>query len=154
MARVLSVIALVFTMACGSSEGPPGPQGAAGPAGDAGPAGAMGLPGNTNPTVTAFVDRFGDGGAIGTDDTVGAGCFNGGFLAQVFLFAGNFPPSGAAFAHGQLLTISSNTALFSLLGTNFGGNGTTNFALPDMRGLEPAGINYCICTSGIFPARN
>jgi hypothetical protein len=153
MARLLSVAVLLLTMACGSGEGAAGPQGVAGPAGDAGPPGAMGSPGNNNPTVTAFVDRFGDGGAIGTDDTVGAGCFTGGFLAQVFLFAGNFPPSGAAFAHGQILSISTNTALFSLLGTNFGGNGTSNFALPDMRGLEPAGVNYCICTAGVFPSR-
>jgi len=115
--------------------------------------GSMGTQGDTNPAITAFVGRFGDGGAIGTDETVGTGCFSGGFVAQVFLFAGNFPPSGAAFAHGQLLAISQFTALFSLLGTNFGGDGRTNFALPDMRGLEPAGVNYCICTGGVFPTR-
>ncbi|HZJ56091.1 MAG TPA: tail fiber protein [Myxococcaceae bacterium] len=61
---------------------------------------------------------------------------------------------GTAFAHGQLLPIAQNTALFSLLGTKYGGNGTTNFALPDMRGLEPAGVNYVICLGGIYPARN
>jgi microcystin-dependent protein len=94
------------------------------------------------------------GDSVSGDNSVGSGCFNGGFLAQVFLFAGNFAPSGAAFAHGQLVTIGSNAALFSLLGTNFGGDGLTTFALPDMRGLEPAGVNYAICTSGIFPTRN
>jgi microcystin-dependent protein len=62
--------------------------------------------------------------------------------------------SGTAFAHGQLLSIAQNTALFSLLGTTYGGNGTTTFALPDMRGLEPAGVNYVICLSGVYPARN
>jgi microcystin-dependent protein len=53
-----------------------------------------------------------------------------------------------------VLSISQNTALFSLLGTRYGGNGTTTFALPDMRGLEPAGVNYVICLGGIFPTRN
>jgi microcystin-dependent protein len=72
----------------------------------------------------------------------------------VFLFAGSFPPQGTAFAHGQLLPIVSNQALFSLLGTTYGGDGRTNFALPDMRGLEPAGVNYVICVGGIFPSRN
>ena len=46
----------------------------------------------------------------------------------------NFAPQGWAFCNGQLLSISQNTALFSLLGTTYGGNGTTNFALPDLRG--------------------
>jgi microcystin-dependent protein len=73
---------------------------------------------------------------------------------QVFLFDGNFPPSGTALAHGQLLPINTNQALFSLLGTTYGGNGTTNFALPDMRGLEPAGVSYVICIEGVFPSRN
>lgn len=152
MARVLAVAALLLTMACGSSEeGPPGPQGVAGPPGDAGPQGQMG---DTNPAISAFVARFGDGGAIAENDEVGVGCFSGGFLGQVFLFAGNYPPSGVPFAHGQLLSISSNAALFSILGVNFGGDGVTNFRLPDMRGLEPAGVNYCICTGGIFPSHN
>ena len=121
-------------------------------AGPVGPPGPQGPPGNVDPTVTAFLGRFGDGG---TDNGVyTGGCFQGGFLGQVFLFAGNFPPEGTSFAHGQLLPINTNQALFSLLGTTYGGNGTTNFALPDMRGLEPAGVNYVICMGGIFPARN
>ncbi len=155
MVRVnLLAVFFLFVLACSSaSPGPAGPQGPAGSAGPVGPQGPAGAPGNTDPSVSAFIAKFGDGGSIGVDDTVGSGCFNGGFLAQVFLFAGNFPPSGAAFAHGQLLPIASNTALFSLLGTNYGGNGTTTFALPDLRGLEPKGVNYCICTSGIFPSR-
>lgn len=55
-------------------------------------------------------------------------------VGQIAEFAGNFAPSGWAFANGQLLPISQNTALFSILGTQYGGNGTTNFALPDLRG--------------------
>lgn len=53
------------------------------------------------------------------------------------MFAGNFAPAGWAFCNGQLMSISQNTALFSLLGTNFGGNGTTNFGLPNLQGRFP-----------------
>ena len=64
---------------------------------------------------------------------------SGTFLGEVRMFAGNFAPAGWAFTDGQLLTIPSNTALFSLLGTIYGGNGTTTFALPDLRGRAPIG---------------
>jgi len=60
-------------------------------------------------------------------------------LAVITMFAGGFAPQGWAFCSGQLLQISQNTALFSLLGTTFGGNGTTNFGLPDLRGRTPMG---------------
>jgi microcystin-dependent protein len=53
------------------------------------------------------------------------------------MFAGNFAPRGWAFCDGQLLAISSNTALFSILGTTYGGDGRTTFALPDLRGRVP-----------------
>src|SRR5262245_43611546 len=56
------------------------------------------------------------------------------FLGEVRLFAGNFPPTAWALCNGQLLPINGNTALFSLLGTSYGGNGVTTFALPDFRG--------------------
>ncbi|MGC2236233.1 MAG: tail fiber protein [Pyrinomonadaceae bacterium] len=56
------------------------------------------------------------------------------FLGQINIFPYNFAPRGWAFCQGQLLSIAQNTALFSLLGTTFGGNGQTTFALPDMRG--------------------
>src|ERR1051325_7890057 len=59
------------------------------------------------------------------------------FLGEIRLFAGNFAPRGYAFCNGQLLAISQNTALFSLLGTTYGGNGETTFALPDLRGRGP-----------------
>ena len=59
------------------------------------------------------------------------------FIAQIMLFGGNFAPRGWAFCSGQLLPIAQNTALFSLLGTTFGGNGQTTFALPDLRGRVP-----------------
>jgi len=62
------------------------------------------------------------------------------FLGQIALFAFNFPPKGWALCSGQLLPINQNQALFALLGTTFGGNGVTTFALPDMRGRVPIGV--------------
>ena len=59
------------------------------------------------------------------------------FIAQIMLFGGNFAPRGWAFCHGQLLPISQNTALFSLIGTTYGGDGRTTFGLPDLRGRVP-----------------
>ncbi|MCG7856433.1 phage tail protein [Flavihumibacter sp.] len=56
------------------------------------------------------------------------------FLAEIRMFSFNFAPKGWAQCNGQLLAINQNQALFSLLGTTYGGNGTTNFALPDLRG--------------------
>ena len=59
------------------------------------------------------------------------------FLAEIKIISFNFPPKGWAFCNGQLLPINQNQALFSLLGTMYGGNGQTNFALPDLRGRTP-----------------
>jgi microcystin-dependent protein len=59
------------------------------------------------------------------------------FIGEVRPFACNFAPFGWAFCQGQILSISQNTALFSLLGTFYGGNGTSTFALPDLRGRVP-----------------
>ena len=61
------------------------------------------------------------------------------FLGQVMLFAGNFAPRGWALCNGQLLPIQANAALFSLLGTAFGGNGTSNFGLPNLQGAATMG---------------
>lgn len=60
-----------------------------------------------------------------------------GYIGEIRLFAGNFAPRGWAFCNGQLLAISSNSALFSILGTTYGGDGRTTFALPDLRGRTP-----------------
>jgi len=62
------------------------------------------------------------------------------FLASVICFAGNFAPRGWATCDGQIMAISQNTALFSLLGTMYGGDGKTTFALPDLRGRVPIGV--------------
>jgi microcystin-dependent protein len=59
------------------------------------------------------------------------------YLGQIIMFGGNFAPVGWALCNGQLLSISQNSALFSLLGTTYGGNGQTTFGLPDLQGRIP-----------------
>jgi len=59
------------------------------------------------------------------------------FLAEIRMFAGNFAPNGWALCDGQLMSISQNTALFSLLGTTYGGDGRVTFGLPDLQGTAP-----------------
>lgn len=63
-----------------------------------------------------------------------------GYIGEVRLFAGNFEPKGWAFCNGQKLTIASNTALFSILGTTYGGDGRTTFGLPDLRERTAIGL--------------
>jgi microcystin-dependent protein len=72
------------------------------------------------------------------------------YLGQILPAAFAFAPKGFAQCNGQLLPIAQNQALFSLLGTQYGGNGTTNFALPDLRGRTPIGTgnNYPIGAVG------
>lgn len=62
-----------------------------------------------------------------------------GYMAEIRMFSGDFAPRYWALCQGQLMAISSNSALFSLLGTTYGGNGTTTFALPDLRSRVPVG---------------
>jgi microcystin-dependent protein len=62
-----------------------------------------------------------------------------GYMAQIIMFAGNFAPANWAFCNGQLMPIAQNTALFALIGTIYGGDGQTTFALPDFRGRIPVG---------------
>ena len=78
------------------------------------------------------------GASVGTPAQ--ASCGAEPFLGAICVMATNFCPSGYGRADGQLLPINQNSALFSLLGTNFGGNGQTNFALPDLRGRSPVGV--------------
>src|SRR5258708_35463248 len=59
------------------------------------------------------------------------------FVAEIRIFTGNFAPKGWAQCDGQLMSISQNTALFSLLGTTYGGDGKSNFALPNLQGCAP-----------------
>lgn len=73
------------------------------------------------------------------------------YIAEIRMFGGNFAPRGWAFCNGQIISIAQNTALFSLLGTTYGGNGQTTFALPDLRcrvplapGTGPGLSNYVL----------
>jgi Phage Tail Collar Domain/Collagen triple helix repeat (20 copies)/TGF-beta propeptide len=132
-------------------QGPQGPLGATGPQGPAGPQGPQGLKGDTGsqgpqgPSGTPDA-RFGTDTSIAAEGT-GTQCT----LGAVWLTAGGV--AGGLPAQGQILSISQNTALFSLLGTTYGGNGTSTFALPDLRGAAPNGLTYVICIQGVFPAR-
>ena len=72
------------------------------------------------------------------------------FVGEIRMFAGNFAPRGWAFCDGQLLAISQNDALFSLLGTIYGGDGRTTFGLPDLRGRVPI---HAGSGSGLSPRR-
>jgi microcystin-dependent protein len=62
-----------------------------------------------------------------------------GYIAEIRLFGGNFAPQNWAFCQGQILSINQNTALYSLLGTTYGGNGQTTFALPNLAGRVVVG---------------
>lgn len=77
------------------------------------------------------------------------------FLGQIELFPYGFAPQDWALCDGRLLQINQNQALYALLGTTYGGNGTTTFGLPDLRSAALGQYNqYYIALSGIFPSRN
>jgi microcystin-dependent protein len=77
------------------------------------------------------------------------------FLGQIQLFALGFVPHGWRLCDGASLPIAHYTAVFSLLGTTYGGDGSTTFALPNLKGKEPIpGLIYCICVEGLYPSRD
>lgn len=119
-----------------------GPQGMPGPQGPAGPAGAPGA----DPTADAFVGRFGEDVGNAAAAT-GSPCT----LGQVLLTASTLKTAGGVPANGQLLPIAQNTALFALLGTTYGGDGKSTFALPDLRSITPSHMTYSICIAGTWP---
>lgn len=73
-------------------------------------------------------------------------------LGEVKYFAGNFSPRGWAFCNGAMLPIAPNTALFSILGTTYGGDGRTTFALPKIEDLN--GCKAIIALDGVYPSRS
>ena len=85
------------------------------------------------------------------------------YLGSIGWFAGNFAPQGWLFCDGHMLSVQQNPALFSLLGTIYGGDGRTSFAIPDMRPRaadgriqrweEVAAPRPCICVEGLYPSR-
>ncbi|HEV8460951.1 MAG TPA: phage tail protein [Gaiellaceae bacterium] len=149
-----------ITFAKQGQVGPAGPPGPTGPAGAAGPAGADGATGPAGPpgpqgpagsgtdaTADSYVGKFGQ-------NTGSAHSANGETctLGEILLTASPSLTAGGVPATGQLLPINQNQALFALLGTTYGGNGVTTFALPDLRSITPNNMTYSICVAGIFPS--
>lgn len=148
------------------SAGPAGPAGPEGPGGPEGPAGAMGPAGPEGPAGPA-----GPEGPVGPQGPAGAPGANDAFvgmfgartnqappgdawectLAEIRLTATNVAAQGIP-ADGRLLSINQNMALFSLIGTTYGGNGQTTFAVPDMTAIAPNDMTYSICDEGAFPS--
>jgi hypothetical protein len=137
--------------------GPKGATGATGATGDVGPRGATGLQGTQGPTgatgPTGPTGPTGNMDALFGTNTNWAAAGNGSVctLGQAILTAGSV--AVGIPASGQLLSIAQNTALFSLFGTTYGGNGINTFALPDLRAVAPNNMTYSICDEGIFPSR-
>lgn len=80
------------------------------------------------------------------------------YIASVMMFAFNYAPESWMLCNGATLPISQYQALFSLLGTNYGGDGRATFQLPDLRGKSPldassTDCHYCICIYGVYPPR-
>jgi microcystin-dependent protein len=75
------------------------------------------------------------------------------FVGQVEAFAFNFAPQGWAPCDGRLLQIAANTALFSLIGMTYGGDGKSTFALPKLAPVAPGGPNFFIALNGTFPPK-
>lgn len=113
-----------------ASQGPVGPTGATGPAGPVGPG------------TLAF--------GTNTDHQQERSQPDNCYIGEITLSAGDFALGTPA--RGQVLSIASNTPLFAIIGVKYGGNGTTTFALPDLRSAAPNGMTYGICTEGIFPS--
>jgi hypothetical protein len=136
-------------MGTAGAVGPAGPMGAVGPAGPSGPTGAAGPEGPAGPAGPAGTTgifgsnnlNFEVGSGGGADCTIGSITLN-----AAFQYPANYLP-----ADGRLLLIEDNTALFALIGVNYGGNGTTNFALPNLKSAAPNNTIYLICVTGIFP---
>jgi hypothetical protein len=122
------------------AQGPSGPQGVRGETGPKGPTGDSAV-------ADAYVGHFGTNtgqahAANGTQCTLG----------EIRLTAAQSLTAGGVPATGQLLAINQNQALFALLGTTYGGNGVTTFALPDLRAVTPNNMTYSICVAGVFPS--
>jgi microcystin-dependent protein len=72
-------------------------------------------------------------------------------LGQISLYAGNTVPVNEAVANGQSLPIAMNTPLFALIGTTYGGNGTSTFDLSNTESLAPDDMTYTMCVTGLYP---
>jgi microcystin-dependent protein len=122
-------------------HGEPGPQGPQGKQGEPGPQGPQGKQGEPGPPATGDKRQpyLAINYIIALTGTFPSRNSVDPFIGEIILFAGNFAPRGWAFCDGQLLAISQHQALFSILGTIYGGDGRTTFALPDLRGRVTLG---------------
>lgn len=136
------------------SQGEQGIQGEQGPQGERGPAGSDA----TVPSVvTSSVSQLQAGMPNLTSSSLPSWSNTG--RAPTYCTLGEVRLVGANFSYGlpadgRLLPISQNTALFSLYGTMYGGDGRTTFALPDLRRVAPKGLIYSVCHEGVFPSRS
>ena len=134
--------------------GPAGVAGPSGPTGPAGVAGPQGVAGTIPANLTSVSGGLSTNGGVAYAGAVKmneAAC--GSLSLGDVILSVNGYGAGAMPADGRLLSIASNVAVFSLLGTNFGGDGITNFALPDLRAFAPQGLQYSICVVGIYPSQ-
>jgi microcystin-dependent protein len=74
-------------------------------------------------------------------------------MGTVKLFAGPYEVRGFMFCDGRRLSISNYTALFSIIGTIYGGDGVATFEIPDLKDKAPEGMHYMICVEGLYPSR-
>lgn len=137
-------------------QGPIGATGATGPIGAQGPVGPTGAPGPEGPpgTIPANLTALSNG--LGTSGYV-SGTFRSAVectLGDVILSANSYGIGSFTAADGHLMYINEYSAAFSILGTRFGGDGQTTFAVPDLRAFAPEGLQYSVCVTGIFPPRS
>lgn len=133
------------------ATGATGPIGAQGPVGPTGLQGPVGPPGTIPSNLTALSSGLGTDGYTSDNFNSSVNCM----IGDIVLSANAYNGGGAYVpADGRVLPISVYTELFSILGTRFGGNGTFNFAVPDLRPFTPQGLQYSICIAGSFPSRN
>ena len=137
-----------------NTRGPEGPRGDRGPTGPEGPPGPVGTVSTADLSTLPFVERARFSSNVALSESYSTTASNGECMqGEVRLFAGNYPPSGWAFAAGQEIPVTGNTSLFSILGTTYGGDGRTTFALPDLSDIRPDGLAPIICMVGIHPSR-
>ena len=142
-------------------DGPAGPAGPAGPQGQVGPTGAQGQKGDAGAldptqlqglnTDTAVIANYG-ADAYARGIITGAGCSTSHYVGQVLLTPYNNFTIGIP-ADGRLVSISQYSALYTLVGTTYGGDGKTTFGVPDLRAITPAHMIYSICQTGIYPSQ-
>jgi hypothetical protein len=131
------------------ATGAEGPSGPTGPAGPQGPGGTASLPTNLT-TLSGALSTNGGVANKGAETYISNACSSHN-IGDIILSVNGYGEA-ALPADGRTLAVTQNPALFSLIGTTFGGDGVTSFGLPDLRPFAPQGLQYSICVSGTFPS--